>query len=251
MGIFLTLAFLFNIGSVFGWVLEVFYRRFFSRSNPERRWINPGFCTGPWLPLYGSGLCILYLLAGLEHRNLTGSIFWDRFLLFLCMTVCMTVIEYIAGLLAIKIAKTRLWDYSRCRGNIQGLICPTFSLTWGALGAIYYFGIHPHILNVLAWLSENLTFSFVIGMFYGVFFIDLGNSARITVHIRAFAREHNVIVRYEDLKMQIREFRKRTGKRVYFLFAFRTDQPLAEHLKQARSAWEERLARIRTEGKVH
>lgn len=65
MSLFLTLAFLFSIGAVFGWGLEVLYRRFLSPANPERRWIDPGFCTGPWLPLYGSGLRILYLFA--EH----------------------------------------------------------------------------------------------------------------------------------------------------------------------------------------
>lgn len=66
VNLLLILAFLFCIGSLAGWVLEVFYRRFFSSANPERKWINPGFCTGPYLPLYGSGLCILYLLASLE-----------------------------------------------------------------------------------------------------------------------------------------------------------------------------------------
>jgi len=36
---------------VFGWVLELLFRRFFSGTNPEHRWINPGFCVGPYLPL--------------------------------------------------------------------------------------------------------------------------------------------------------------------------------------------------------
>ena len=63
MSLFLTLADLFFIGSVFGWVLELLFRKFFSGTNPEHRWINPGFCVGPYLPLYGTGLCALYLLA--------------------------------------------------------------------------------------------------------------------------------------------------------------------------------------------
>ena len=87
MSIFLILAFLFCIGSIIGWGLEVFYRRFFSKANPDRRWINPGFCTGPWLPLYGSGLCILYLLAGLEEYPITGSLWGNRILLFLIMMI--------------------------------------------------------------------------------------------------------------------------------------------------------------------
>ena len=60
MSTLLTLSFLFFMGSVAGWVLELFFRRFFSSANPERKWINPGFCTGPYVPLYGLGLCALY-----------------------------------------------------------------------------------------------------------------------------------------------------------------------------------------------
>ena len=130
MNFILTLAYLFFIGSVSGWVLELFFRKWFSSSNPEHKWINPGFCTGPYLPIYGFGLCALYLLALLgRETGLDGSI-QGRALLFLGMAVSMTLIEYIGGLLLLKGAKIRLWDYSNCRGNIQGLICPLFSFFW-------------------------------------------------------------------------------------------------------------------------
>ena len=33
----LVFAFLFFIGSCIGWVLEVFFRKFFSKSNPDRK----------------------------------------------------------------------------------------------------------------------------------------------------------------------------------------------------------------------
>ena len=171
MNFILTLAYLFFVGSVSGWVLELFFRKWFSSSNPEHKWINPGFCTGPYLPIYGFGLCTLYLLALLgRETGLDGSI-QGRALLFLGMAVSMTLIEYIGGLLLLKGAKIRLWDYSNRRGNIQGLICPLFSFFWALLGAAYYFLIHPHILTALAWLSENLAFSFVIGLFFGVFVV--------------------------------------------------------------------------------
>ena len=51
MNTFLKLAFLFYIGSSLGWVLELFFRRFISGNNPERKWINPGFMVGPYVPL--------------------------------------------------------------------------------------------------------------------------------------------------------------------------------------------------------
>ncbi|MFR2966298.1 MAG: putative ABC transporter permease [Anaerovoracaceae bacterium] len=57
----LILSFLFAMGSLLGWCLEVVYRRF-SPANKSRRWINPGFMTGPYLPIYGFGLIALYLI---------------------------------------------------------------------------------------------------------------------------------------------------------------------------------------------
>ena len=240
MNLALVLAYLFFLGSVFGWVLELFFRKFFSGSNPEHKWINPGFCVGPYLPLYGSGLCILYLLAAAGERYGLESSPSGRALLFLGMAVSMTLIEYIAGLISVKIFKVRLWDYSKCWGNIQGLICPLFSFFWAVLGALYYFLVHPRIQNALAWISQNLAFSFFIVFFFGVFTIDVVYSANVLARLKKFADENGVIVRYEDLKAHIRSVRERASQRVYFFLAFQSDRPLVEHLREARQAIEER-----------
>lgn len=231
MNLFLTLAFLFFIGSVFGWVLELFFRRFISAANPERKWINPGFCTGPYLPLYGFGLCILFLIASLEKTTAIADPIWEKVLLFAWMAVCMTVIEYIAGILSIKIAKVRLWDYSNEWGNIQGIICPKFSFFWAVLGAAYYFLVHPHILGALRWLAQNLAFSFVIGMFYGVFFVDLAHAVNLVAKMKKFAEENDVIIKYENLKTHLRSVQERTEK-YHFFSPFRTSRALAEHLRE-------------------
>ncbi len=231
MNLFLTLAFLFFIGSVFGWVLELFFRRFISAANPERKWINPGFCTGPYLPLYGFGLCILFLIASLEDTTAIQDPVWEKVVLFAWMAVCMTVIEYIAGIMSIKIAKVRLWDYSNEWGNIQGIICPKFSFFWAVLGAAYYFLIHPHILGALHWLAQNLAFSFVIGMFYGVFFVDLAHSVNLVTKLKKFADENDVIIKYENLKAHIRGLQEQTEK-YHFFRPFHTPRALAEHLRE-------------------
>lgn len=228
MSLFLTLAFLFFIGSVFGWVLELFYRRFISSANPERKWINPGFCTGPYLPLYGTGLCLLFLIA--SAKSLFPSL--NRIFIFLLMAVAMTLIEFIAGMWCLKKTKIRLWDYTNEWGNIEGVICPKFSVYWALLGAGYYFWIHPHILNALHWLSNNLAFSFVIGMFYGVFILDYVHSAKLISRLKAFALENNVILRYDEIKVQIRNHHERTKQKYHFFFPFYSERPLGEHLKE-------------------
>ena len=126
MSMFLDLPYLFFVGSVLGWILELVFRKFFSAANPGHKWINPGFCVGPYVPLYGSGLCILYLLAILGEATGVENTAVGRTLLFLGMAVSMTVIEYIAGIALLRWMKLRLWDYSMRWGNIQGLICPLF-----------------------------------------------------------------------------------------------------------------------------
>ncbi len=232
MNVALILAFLFFIGSLFGWVLELFYRRFFSSSNPQRHWINPGFCTGPYLPIYGIGLCVLYLLASLE-----GKLPWmNKAVLFAMMAVAMTVIEYIVGLCCLKIAKVRLWDYSDQWGNIQGIICPLFSLFWAMGGAMYYFLVHPHILGALEWLSQNLAFSFFIGMFFGVFILDFAHSAQLISRLKAFAEENQVVVRYEALKIHIRQ----AERKHHFFRPFYSETPMREHLKAIADSLEKR-----------
>ena len=229
MNIFLTLAFLFFIGATLGWVLELLFRRFFSSANPERKWINPGFCVGPYLPLYGCGLCFLYLIASLEQFSIIRDPFWNRVVLFLIMAVCMTVTEYFAGLIALKGFHVRLWDYSKQWGNIQGLICPKFSLAW-------------------AMLSRNLAFSFVIGLFYGVFLIDVVYSTKLIHRIKKLADENEVIVKYENLKAHIRSVHDRSAQKASFFFPLRSERPLNEHLRELRETLEQRR---RTGGKKH
>lgn len=231
MNVFLELAFLFFMGSVSGWVLEVFYRRFFSKANPEHKWINPGFCTGPYLPLYGFGLCFMYLIASLEKFSIIVEPFWNKVLLFFLMALCMTLIEYIAGILSLKVIKVRLWDYTDEWGNIEGIICPKFSLFWAILGALYYFFIHPNMLDAVHWLSQNLAFSFVIGLFFGIFIIDVAHSVQFISKLKKFAEENNVVVKYETLKANIRSHYEKLQRNITFSVPFIPTAPFRSILK--------------------
>ncbi|MDD6259800.1 MAG: putative ABC transporter permease [Clostridiales bacterium] len=231
MNFFLKLAFLFCIGSLLGWCIEVLFRRFFS----AKKWINPGFLVGPYLPLYGFSLCTLYLLSMLEEFIPISFPVLRKLVLFAVMALCVTAIEYVTGLIFIKRLKIKLWDYSDCWGNVDGIICPLFTFFWALLSAAYYFLIHPHILGALEWLAQNLAFSFFIGVFYGVFAIDLVHSTRFLAVIRRFADDKKIVVRYEELKEHIseklRQDRVRGRAKLKDFFAVYSVPPLGEHLK--------------------
>ena len=228
---FLRLFFLFFIGCTFGWVLEVFYRRF-NKNNTDRKWINPGLLNGPYLPIYGFGLCLLYVLAKLEKYNFIQNVFWNKTVLFIVMAFCMTFIEYIAGVIFIHGMKIKLWDYSKEKCNYRGIICLKFSIYWGILGAIYYFFINPRILNALNWFSHNIEFSFVLGTFFGLFIVDVSYSLNLVARIRKIAKENDILIRYEELKHYVRNRAEETKEKYRFMFALTTAEPLKEHLKR-------------------
>lgn len=219
MSVFLVLAYLFYIGSISGWFIELLFRRFISSKNPERKWINPGFCVGPYIPLYGFGLCALYAMTYIDE-NLVPDTWWGFVVMIVMMSVTMTVIELLAGLLVLKISNIRLWDYSDKWGNYKGLICPQFSLIWAACAVAYYFLLHPIMIDKIIWLSQNLAFSFVIGLFFGVFIIDVVYSANLLVKIRKYAVDHDIIVRFEELKTNIHAKKTAAQEKVNFLLPF-------------------------------
>lgn len=215
----LVILFLFFIGCIMGWCIEVIFRKFFSKSNPSHKWINPGFLIGPYLPLYGSGLVVLYLLSLIHIDAVDAHPVLQKVLVVLIMAIAMTVVEYIAGRIFIIGMNIKLWDYSDEWGNIQGIICPLFSFFWGVIAALYYFFLHPHILNAVYWLADHLTFSFFIGFFYGVFVIDCVVSFNLMNKVKKFAKENDLIVRVEELKSRLALDREKFKEKPSFLLS--------------------------------
>lgn len=218
----LIVAFLFSMGSMIGWLLEVIFRRFFSSANHERKWINPGFLAGPYLPLYGFSLCTIYFLSLIDVSFIHDA-FLQETVLFVLMALSITAIEYIAGLIFIKGMHVKLWDYSHEKYNIKGIICLKFTVFWYILSALYYFLIHPGIIDSIEWLAGHLSFSFFIGMFYGVFIIDLCYSLNVLKHIKQYAKEKDVIVFYDQLRAHIDEIRSNFHEKRRFIFTFKLD----------------------------
>ena len=200
MSEFLSFVFIFFIGSILGWIIELIFRRLYHKT-----WVNPGFLIGPYLPIYGFGLCLLssiYII--LNEYNLNFII------IFLIMGSLLTLIELLAGLFFMKGNKIKLWDYSDRWLNYKGIICPLFSIIWGIAGTLYYYFLADYILDALSWFSENLSFSFILGIFFGTIVIDTVYSTNILVKIKRFAKENKIEVKYEEFKEHIKDFQKQT-----------------------------------------
>ena len=224
MEIFVALLILFAIGAMTGWVIEVFWRRFFS---PPRVWKNPGFLHGPWLPLYGFGTVLLYAISSLPvHLAIKIVLF----------CVVMTLIEYIAGIIFIRGMKIKLWDYSKRWGNIQGIICPLYSVLWTILGVLFYFFIFPSLDVAVHYILNNYYMYLLIGLFYGVFLCDFFATIDFTAKVQKFKKDvldaKKDVLSLEELKVSVRQKLKASGKRYNFFIPFNDDFSLAESIKE-------------------
>ena len=191
---------LFVIGSLLGWVIELFFRRFVS----QKKWMNPGFLTGPYLPIYGFGVTVLY---GVSNIPLGITIpVWDVVVRVVIIGFGMTLIEFIAGLIFIKGFGIKLWDYTDRKGNIMGIICPSFSLIWLVVGSLYYFLLNPILVQGITWLSENLIYTYFVGAVIGAIIVDFSYSVHLATKLKEFKELQDL--RFEEFK---KEFKRRVN----------------------------------------
>ena len=138
-----------------GWVWESCYV-----SAKRRQWVNRGFLHGPMLPIYGTGAVII-LLATIPVRD-------SLWLVFLLGMLAATALEYVTGAAMEALFKVRYWDYSKQPFNLNGYICLTSSLAWGAFSILLVRFLHPPVedlvLRLPAFLADPLAFLLTIAV---------------------------------------------------------------------------------------
>ena len=108
----INLILLFFAYAFLGWCIEVTLKYF-----QFHRFINRGFLTGPWLPIYGSGaVLITAVIKGLAPLEFSvGTTFAVSFLL------C-GFLEYMTSYVLEKRFHARWWDYSSKPMNLHGVV---------------------------------------------------------------------------------------------------------------------------------
>lgn len=170
---------------IFGWVFESTYV-----SIRTKKLVNRGFMKGPWLPLYGSG-AVLILLVTLPFQQYPVAVYFAG-------AAAATILEYITGVLMVKLFKVRYWDYSSHKIQFQGHICLSSSIAWGFLSLLMVYVVHKPVARFIeTWNEEFLsivTFLITICMVY-----DFANAFREAMDLRA------LLVQAEDIKKRLSE----------------------------------------------
>ena len=157
----LDLILLFFVFSFVGWCIEVVlkYRQY-------HRFINRGFLTGPWLPIYGSGAVLITVAMQLVSRwdDGYGTTFAVSF--FLC-----GALEYGASWFMEKRFHARWWDYSQKPMNLHGRVWIGNLILFGLGGVLIFKILDPLLLPQFARLRLPVK-EIVAGVLAAVFIAD-------------------------------------------------------------------------------
>lgn len=85
-----------------------------------------------------------------------GEISNNMIVIFLISFLVFSIWEYIVAVILEKLFKTKYWDYSDLKFNIQGRVCLKNSIYWGILGGFLIFIIHPIIENLTNLIPSDI-----------------------------------------------------------------------------------------------
>ena len=240
MKILVAIATLFVIGSSAGYVIELLFRRLVS----QKRWVNPGFMVGPYIPLYGFGTAILYGLSNVPLASF-GLPKWGEVLIILAaIGIALTLIELIAGLIFIKGLHMELWDYSNRWGNFKGLICPLFSLIWFGVGVAYYFLLNPVLVKALLFIAEYPLYVFFIGIVVGMMVVDFCYSLHLATMIKKVSEQ--ATIKFDEFKAVIAEkVAPDKKKKPFYALHFLSKDNIKEYLKAYQEKQKELAEKIK------
>jgi uncharacterized membrane protein len=222
MTVFIQLLFLFAFGASAGWLGE-----FAGRSIRAKRLINPGFLSGPALPIYGFGVVMLHYLSNLNFDFIAVGA-WRVVFFTALVIIVMTLLEFVGGIIFIKGMKLKLWDYSRQPGNFMGIICPLFSALWGVCGLAYFYLINPWLKNLAALVAQSRAGILVIGLYYGVFLVDFAFSMKLGLKLRAAVQKLKTIINIQELQSDWRKRFVQQHRHSFFSLQFKINALLGD-----------------------
>lgn len=155
-----SLFFLFFTSAVIGFVYEVLYTRFV-----HGYWAYRGTFWGPYLPLYGAGALMLYVL----FRRLIRL----PPLVFVLSALTTGLLEYGSGRILLWMTGKKYWNYSRYSVVFDryGFVSLRSVLIFATGALLLLYGIVPLLFPALE-KAKPKTRHILFGIFAGVFLCD-------------------------------------------------------------------------------
>lgn len=162
----------FLLYSILGFLLET-VRSFFVNSK-----FTSGILYGPWTPIYGIGIVIVILISNYLFAHLHLSRWVETFITFVIITLILTLLEWVGGILIEKIFHTVFWDYSKEAFSIGKYISLSKSLMWGVGSILFIYVLKPLLEGVIKHIPIPVTIILTLLMLSD-FILTFVNKSRI------------------------------------------------------------------------
>lgn len=152
----------FFVYSIIGFIIEGLYTLIVSGH------FSSGILYGPWTPVYGFGAILTIVISKKIFKNMHKSRFVETIVTFIVLTVTLTFIEWLGGILIENLFHETLWNYKDYKYNIGKYISLEMSLVWGIVSIFIIYFVKP-IIDKL----EKKIPKFITIIFATLFIIDL------------------------------------------------------------------------------
>ena len=135
INLIMKIFWIFVIGSVFGFVIEMLYATIYTRTLVIRQ----GLIYGPFVQVYGMGAVAYYFLI---------SKFKEPKEAFFAGMIMGGVLEYLCSFFQEILFGTISWDYSNRFLSLNGRTCLLYCVYWGIIALLFLKIIYPWLKNI-------------------------------------------------------------------------------------------------------
>ena len=123
---------------------------------------------GPFTPIYGLGALLILVISKFIFNILNLNKVLEVIIIVLSLTIILTVLEWIGGILIEKIFHVTFWNYSNFKFHIGKYVALEVSFIWALGSLLVIYVLQPLIDKFIFSIPSYVTYILII-----IFTIDL------------------------------------------------------------------------------